>query len=381
MICIGKKILLFLFFSAMLWAEKPTPTLKELPTPFCFFEDLYYVPKTSTFVVLNNPDLTKRAIDMRETRGYAFKNTHRPLKHAQKVAGTTLFLFEGLGSTCCTYHFFHILEHIVGDWAYYGDRYSEDVKLIVIASAGETARMAWEGPNRINKHVLRALFPNAEVQTWVEFRETFQKVPYCFERVLTSDRRISYRDPECQRLNRMLGFARHSLPQEALQKLADRVNAYAGTKINDEERLRVTFLKRSPPRTLDPTLEEKLLSSIRMMGNASLRVEDFATLPFKKQVNIIGNTDVLISVHGNGLSHSLFLPPGAKVIEIFPPDTHTVDYRIFAEARGLDYTCIMSNRGIISQEESYQTGAYGNFSQTIYDLDIPLVLREIGGNR
>ena len=378
------KIFLFTFFCINLWTAPPPAPLQPLPIPFCYFENLYFEPDTCNFYVLKNRALIEKAVNVRDIRGYRFQGIRRPIKQATPIQGTTLFLFEGAGSICCTYHFFHILEHIVGHWAYYGDRYADDVRLIVRASAGEMIRPAWsglvwEGPNRINEHLLKALFPNAQLKTWSSFLNELQGQFFCFERVLTSDRSLSYSaSSECRKLNRMLGEARFSLPQDTLEHLANRVHAYAKTEMEDPKGIcRVTFLKRSSGRTLSPSLENSLLNAIQMLPDVSLRAEDFGKISFQEQINIIGNTDVLISVHGNGLSHSLFLPPASKVIEIFPPDTHTVDYRLFAEARGFDYTCIMANRGVISQEESYKIGAFGNFSATIYDFDISLILDKI----
>ncbi len=378
-----------LLLNAVLWGKPPATLLQEFPNPFCCFENLYFRSETSTFITLgNNPTFPAKAITLSDKRGYSFQNKNGYLGGIFPVKGTTLFLFEMDRTICCSYHFFHILEHIVGDWAFYGDEHFEEVKQIVLASAGEkewvlggvTWPVAWEGPNEINKHLLRALFPNAEVKTWVQFLEECDGKTLCFERALTSDRGVAETIPASGNLGRMLGYSRRYFSGQALQHLADRVHAYAGTRIENSSALRVTYLKRPLPRSLAPALEEKLLASIEAMRNVALRVEDLAKLSFKEQINVIGNTDVLISVHGNGLSHVLFLPPSSRVIEIFPPSTHTVDYRIFAEARGLNYTCIMADRGIISKEESYRLGMFGTeetFAGTISELDRSLVISEI----
>jgi hypothetical protein len=372
------------------WAGTPSTTLVEFPNPFCYLENLYFLPHESTFVVVGDPTIPSKVIRRSDQRGYFFRTQSDPFHNTTKIPGTTLFLFEMSRTMCCSYHFFHILEHIVGAWSFYGDAHFQDVNMIVLASSGEkewiiggqVLPVKWEGPNEINKHLLKALFPNARVLTWVQFLEEFQEDVVGFERVITSDRGIAETLPESWKIRRMLGYSRQFFSQDALKNMSDRVHMYAETEIiNNAATLRVTYLKRPPPRTLSPAVEEKLLSSIKKMDGVSLRVEDFSTIPFKEQINIIGNTDVLISVHGNGLSHVLFLPPSAQVIEIFPPNTHTVDYRIYAEARGLDYTCIISNRGIIPKKLSYEIGMFGNFSGTIKKLNIRPILEKIAQNK
>nr|AIA83358.1 CAZy families GT61 protein [uncultured bacterium] len=40
-------------------------------------------------------------------------------------------------------------------------------------------------------------------------------------------------------------------------------------------------------------------------------------IPFKKQLEITANSDVLIGIHGAGLTHLLFLPDWAAVFELY----------------------------------------------------------------
>ncbi len=373
-----------LFFLAPLFLA---PTLEDLPNPFSYAENFYFQPDTRTFSHTDQRTLEKIGND-RDRRGYSFKHQPIPRKKAIRFPGTTLFLFEDSRTIYASYHFFHVLEHIVGDWSFYGDQHFEDVRLIVLGSGGEkdwvydgkVSPVIWEGPNEINKHLFKALFPNAEVLTWLKFLDRYKTRPICFERALCSDRSLSFLHSENLQLKRMLGYARHFFSKEALQRLADRVHAYAQTQFHPSDAIRVTYLKRQPPRYLAPHIEEELLSAIAHLPNVSLCVKDFIHLSFQEQMQIIGNTDVLISVHGNGLSHVLFLPPTAKVIEIFPPSTHTLDYRIYAEARELDYTALISDIGVISREESYRLNMRGNFHGTIESLDIQPILAKIGSS-
>lgn len=367
-----------LFQSLSLGSKEFNTFQKELPLPFFYFENLYFKTNSHAFLGVNNLSHQKMAIDSGRNRGYLFANVRKPLKYANHIKGTTLFLFEINEMKASSKHFFHILEHLLGIWSYYADEHFQDVRLIVLASNGESRdRFTWEGTNEMNEHLLKALFPNAEVRPWWAFIKKSQNKTLCFERAITSDRALTLYSSECTQMNKMLGVARHTLSKDALEHLAHRVHIYAKTEIRKADRLRVTYVKRSPPRALDPSVEEELFSSIKMLSYVSLRVEDFAKISFSEQIDIIANTDVLIGVHGNGLSHILFLPPNAKVIEIFPPGAHTVDYRLFADARGLDYTGIISDKGIIEKEDSYRLGLFGKINDGIHKLDINLILSKL----
>lgn len=294
-------------------------------------------------------------------------------QHDSKT-GSALFIFETKETSHYISHFFHLLEHVIGLWSYYGDKHSQEVHTIVLAENRDNKEpFAWEGPNEINRHLLHALFPKAQIITWGEYLDS----DLCFAKQITSDRKLSFSCPECVHLNKMLGFARHLLSKKALIRLSNTVHNYAGTKHQKTDSLRITYLKRPPPRMLDEEVEKSLLFEIQKLKNSTLRTEDFALLSFQSQIEIIGNTDVLISVHGNGLSHLLFLPTEAKIIEIFPPHAHALDYRLFADARGLDYTGVVPGVGVLAKRDAYTRGPFGKMDETIHELDISLILEAI----
>ncbi|WAQ99366.1 RCN11-like protein [Mya arenaria] len=72
---------------------------------------------------------------------------------------------------------------------------------------------------------------------------------------------------------------------------------------------------------------------------AAIRLEDLTML---EQLSLITNTDILVGMHGAGLSHVLFLPDHALVIELFPLSFHSdtyIHFRTFARWRNLKYLC------------------------------------------
>ncbi len=56
---------------------------------------------------------------------------------------------------------------------------------------------------------------------------------------------------------------------------------------------------------------------------------------FHDQVELLSNTGVFIAAHGAGLMNTIFLPPGAAVIEIFPPHVKHVLYERVAHYAGV----------------------------------------------
>lgn len=49
----------------------------------------------------------------------------------------------------------------------------------------------------------------------------------------------------------------------------------------------------------------------------------------------------MIGVHGNGLTHQLWMPSGGTVVELFPRDAFLRDYQVVAEALGHHHIVIV----------------------------------------
>lgn len=64
---------------------------------------------------------------------------------------------------------------------------------------------------------------------------------------------------------------------------------------------------------------------------------DLGTIPFIKQIELVRNTDIYIGMHGAGMTHSLWLPEEAVIIELFPFGWHQSSFRNLARHMGKSY--------------------------------------------
>ena len=67
-----------------------------------------------------------------------------------------------------------------------------------------------------------------------------------------------------------------------------------------------------------------------------------------QQILTASTLDLLIGVHGNGLSHLFFLPPGSAVLELFWDSTFQFDYATGAQMMGHDYLCLYNGLPVSS---------------------------------
>ncbi|KAK1759831.1 hypothetical protein QBC47DRAFT_373146 [Echria macrotheca] len=105
--------------------------------------------------------------------------------------------------------------------------------------------------------------------------------------------------------------------------------------------LRVTFLDRSGASSRNLRGQQSLLESLkRKFEGIEVTAVDFAAIPFEEQLRIIQRTDVLVGVHGAGLTHTMFLRDGVTaVVEIQPRDMPSpyMGFRNMANMKGISY--------------------------------------------
>ena len=107
----------------------------------------------------------------------------------------------------------------------------------------------------------------------------------------------------------------------------------------------ITYINRqnSRQRRLSPSVHTKVLklfeNNLKVIFN-NVHMEDIS---FDNQVEIMNNTDLLIGVHGNGLTHAAFMKPHSSVCEIFVPGTQFQwDYYTLSKMMGHEYVCIFN---------------------------------------
>lgn len=64
---------------------------------------------------------------------------------------------------------------------------------------------------------------------------------------------------------------------------------------------------------------------------------DMAGLPLQEQLEIVQGTDVLVGVHGAGLTHGMFLPPNSVMVELLPFGVNHKGFRNMASLMDHEY--------------------------------------------
>ena len=103
-----------------------------------------------------------------------------------------------------------------------------------------------------------------------------------------------------------------------------------------DDQIVVTFINRTGSRRLVD--QEKYLRKLRStFANAKVQSVDFGDILFHEQLEIIHGTDVLVGVHGAGLTHAMFLQSRSVMVEILPPSLNHKGFRNLACLMGHSY--------------------------------------------
>lgn len=86
--------------------------------------------------------------------------------------------------------------------------------------------------------------------------------------------------------------------------------------------------------------EEALVAALAPLG---FRTVSLAGMDFPQQLALFRGAEVMLGVHGAGLSHLVSMEPGGKLLEILSPQRFWPTYRALASRAGIDYGVVVGS--------------------------------------
>lgn len=99
-----------------------------------------------------------------------------------------------------------------------------------------------------------------------------------------------------------------------LRDVRDAISAHYRLKATKEPH-RIVYVSRARARGRRVRNEAQLTAMLQSLGAEVVHFED---LDFAAQVRLMGETRLLVSIHGAGLTNMMWMPPGGRVIELLP---------------------------------------------------------------
>ncbi|RAL58480.1 hypothetical protein DID88_005184 [Monilinia fructigena] len=132
---------------------------------------------------------------------------------------------------------------------------------------------------------------------------------------------------------------------ELLRTFSDRVLSFYNVEpwAPHDSSIVITYIDRRNSRRLvgqESYLEELASQDPRV----KIQMIDFESIPFSEQVKIVRETDILVGVHGAGLTHGIFLPERSVMVEILPEGLNHKGFRNLAGLRSHTYLSVHASK-------------------------------------
>ncbi|KAK0480446.1 hypothetical protein EDD18DRAFT_703758 [Armillaria luteobubalina] len=313
------------------------------------------------------------------------------IKRVWTVDGNTLLVNEPsqfLG------HFYHLVaELFFGAQAFWhgafsvpsaGETYSAKFthpappaldRVIFVHSDGN----GWRDHPGFNAYFMRAAFPSIAIEDKQDWEDRIAATSgssvdraWHFPLVLLSDRSAAHRGTLCGSQTQRIASEAWDYMREQSRLMGIKVGGWwepirasvlrfsgldvirrDGDPLSLPEKVVITYISRqgTPRRRLTDEAHDSLVTALQELVERrqdegwELNVIQAEKMSKDAQVHVAARTTILIGVHGNGLTHLLFMPPTrvSTVIEIFYPGGFAHDYHWTTRALGMSHVAVWND--------------------------------------
>ncbi|KAF8628045.1 hypothetical protein AX17_006049 [Amanita inopinata Kibby_2008] len=321
---------------------------------------------------------------------------------ARRINGVSLLIYDPVQFM---HHFYHWWgEIILGAWRVYSTvNHNTSVSNSFPPTWSQTEPMrfllpfsedgAWRDRAGVNGPLMRAAFPSASIEVsdyWSDLQKLDSAV--VFDRLMLVNRQAAHFHPNggvwfkmiagSMSVNASKGFwepLRDSLIRGLLGSVPSVNERGAVVDLDshqDNSLPLVTYISRqSGGRRLTDQDHEGLVQALLDLekeGVCKVRVVRMETLTLHEQVDLAARSTVIVGVHGNGLTHQLWMPSSrwSTVMEIFRPQVYVFDYEILSRNAGHRHYAVWNDTLVTYPEGTYHEGL--NYGENFNGNDIPV---------
>ncbi|TFK68526.1 hypothetical protein BDN72DRAFT_674442 [Pluteus cervinus] len=261
-----------------------------------------------------------------------------------------------------------------------------------------TNTSTWGDHANVNSPLMRMAFPGMAMEKasyWKDLQNL--NMPVVFERAMLVNRETAHRHTLANQWGKMIGGAMSiNVPTQFFESFRRRVVinllGYLPILHSDPpsgsdpilsehepmERLRplVTYISRQGGgRRLTEVAHTGLIEALEKLqdeGVCDIVVAQMERMKLVDQIALAAKSTIILGVHGNGLTHVLWMPPSNRstVIEIFSPSGFLFDYEMLARNMGHKHYAVWNDTLITYPPGTYHEGP--NWVEGFNGDDIPV---------
>ncbi|KAF9256407.1 hypothetical protein L218DRAFT_936707 [Marasmius fiardii PR-910] len=373
---------------------------------FTIFDDLYLRDGTLYVItdtpdsvpplphILSRPDRMKPGASLMPTENEMQIITPEEAKsvlgeRALRLDGFTVLLYEPEQFMNHYYHWWG--EIVLGLWRVYsqlGIRLDGSIAPLPSPArfiAPFVEESGWRDSASMNGPLMRAAFPTTAVENghyWQDLIELENTA--VFSRVMVVNRAAAHRHPFGKLWYKMIAGTMSVPVSEGFwepirRSVVTNLLGYIPNVDDVSSKPIVTYIMRKR-RTLITSHHRALERELRRLQREGIcevhlvRMEEFT---LKQQIELAARTTIMLGVHGNGLTHQLWMTPSAKstVIEIFIPQGYAFDYEILARNLGHRHYAIWDDKALTYPPGTTHKGV--NFPDGFQKNEIPVHAKTI----
>ncbi|KAJ7053345.1 hypothetical protein C8F01DRAFT_996814 [Mycena amicta] len=307
---------------------------------------------------------------------------------AMRIVGTSVVVYDTAQFMTHYYHWFG--EIILGLWRIYSHLLVDEASPDAVVDFSRLPRVqrfllplistdaAWHDMSGVDGPLMRAAFPGTSVETesyWKDLKTLGTSV--MFERVVLVNRVAAHKHPFDGLWHKMIaGSMNVSVPEDFWRPIRENVwESFWGVRSSVASLRRlplVTYISRQGGRRqlvqADHEMLVKSLYELEAEGICDVQVVRMEQMTLKEQIDVAKNSTILLGVHGNGLTHQLWMQPSPRstVIEMFFPGGYTFDYEMLARNMGHKHyavwndTYVTYDKGTHHKAMNFPEGFHGN---------------------
>jgi len=226
----------------------------------------------------------------------------------------------------------------------------------------------WRDKAGMDGPLMRVAFPDAAIEQapyWNDLAKLGTTV--IFERVLLVSRATAHKHPFGSKWYKMIaGTMELPAPPDfwapVRQSVWQNILGPGGVPQAAARRPLVTYVSRQAGgRRLVAEDHDALVAALRELeadGVCDFKLAAFEGMSLREQVELVARTTIMMGVHGNGLTHQLWMPlsPLSTTIEIFVPKGYVFDYELLARNMGHRHYAVWNDTFLTYEPGTYHKG-------------------------